>query len=94
VAVLGVYVFLPMWLTNGDLTRVPHATSVDDAPEVAALERAGFTLAEENGHDPAGEYFTKYAYASWSLPDQVASIAVIYRLDTGPTQSGSSASRP
>jgi hypothetical protein len=85
---LTMYVFLPMWLTNGDLTRVPHATSVGDAPEVTALERAGFTLAKENGHDPDGEYFTQYAYASWSLPDQVASIAVIYRLDKGPAPGG------
>ena len=87
-ALLGVYLLLPVWLTHGDLARVPAATSVRDAPEVAALERAGFTLEEENGHDPDGAYFTEYAYASWELPDQVASVGVSYRLDTGPTPIG------
>jgi hypothetical protein len=92
-ALLGVYLLLPVWLTHGDLTRVPAAASVRDAPEVAALERAGFTLDEENGHDPDGTQFTEYAYASWELPDQVASVSVMYRLDTGPTPSGREAFR-
>jgi hypothetical protein len=92
-ALLAVYILLPSWLTSGDLTRVPSATSVRDAPEVAALERAGFTLAEQNGHDPDGEYFTEYAYAMWSRPDQVASVSVSYRLDTGPTAGGQGAFR-
>jgi hypothetical protein len=92
-AVLVVYVLLPWWLTRGDLTRVPQATAVGDTAEVAALERAGFAPAEQNGHDPDGEYFTEYAYARWSLPDQVASVSISYRLDSGPTPAGRGAFR-
>ncbi|OLT12044.1 hypothetical protein BJF78_25060 [Pseudonocardia sp. CNS-139] len=86
---LGAVVFLvivlvPMWLTAGDLTRVPAAAALGDTAEIAALERAGYTLEEQNGHDPDGGHFTEYSYASWSLPEQVESVSVSFRLDRGP----------
>jgi len=75
-------------LANSGCKRRAGQAWASRSLEAAALERAGFTLAEENGHDPDGEYLIEYAYASWSRPDQVASIAVSCRLDAGPTPGG------
>lgn len=86
---VAVWVLVPWWLTRNDFTRVPQATSLRDvASELAALEQAGFTLEQANGHDPDGDHFSEYAYASWSLPASVASVSVSFSLDTGPTPGG------
>lgn len=69
VVVVGGWLFVPAYVTRDEFKRVPPATSVKDvAPELAELVSAGLKLDNQNGHDPAGDLYTEYAYANWSRP--------------------------